>query len=126
VKADFKLSKKRMAMARDDHVLVTIESDSDCVASAARGQCGKSGGQCCLRFFSAGTPAASWTLDHDFVDWQVEDVRYNHLYFRRMLSGGSDKHGAVFARFRPRRLGLQIKMFLAAKVKCAAQFQRRF
>jgi DNA mismatch repair ATPase MutS len=84
----------------------------DRAAGAGRGRVG----------MAAAEPAAhSRCFDDNAVHRETEHVGDNVLHLGRMLSGGTDEHAAVLARFRPPGLRFEIKVILATESELAFQ-----
>src|SRR3954462_8684259 len=115
VKPDVKLRQKRMAMASQNHVLVTVEAYPHRFTGDTRRQCGQCRGRGGLRFFAAKSPAHARTLDDDFFHGHMQNMRDSRLHLRWMLCGGSNKPRAILSWLRPGCLRFQIKMLLAAE-----------
>ena len=114
-----------MPMSGERHVLIAIKTHAHRPARAMRRQRGERGGRGRLRFLAAETAAHARHLDHDLVRWQMQHVRDDRLHLGRMLCGRNHKQRTVLAAFRPRGLGFEVKMFLAAQLELAFEHGRR-
>ena len=114
-----------MSFARQLHVEVAIELDAHRSAGLDRRQSHQRSERVALGFLAAEAAAHAGRLDHDLMAGQMQHLGHDGLNFRGMLRGRIDQHRAVFTRLGPRRLRLEIKMLLAAKLKLAFKFRRR-
>ena len=119
VKTDIELRQKRMPMSGERHVLIAIKTHAHRLARVMRRQRGQRGGRGGLRFLPAKTAAHARHLDHDFVRRQMQQVGDDRLHLGWMLRGRNHQQRTILAAFRPRGLGFEIKMFLAAQLEFA-------
>ena len=115
-----------MAMAGERHVLIAVETHAHRLAGVMRRERGERGRRRGLRFLAAETSAHARHLHHDFVRGQMQNVRHDLLDFGWMLCRRSNEYRTVLAAFSPRRIRLQIEMFLTAEFKITFKRQRRF
>ncbi|CAH0273417.1 hypothetical protein SRABI106_03105 [Rahnella aquatilis] len=88
---------KRMALAGDQHVILTRQPHFCRTSGQMRRQRGKAGCTSGLRLFAAKTPAHASHINHDFVHRQIQHRGHQFLHFCRMLCRAVHQHRAVFA-----------------------------
>ena len=85
IEADAELRQKWMALARDHHVLIAIQSDTHFAASLRSPERGERGNCRRLCFLPTETASHARRFHNHTVHWQCEHVGNDVLHFRRVL-----------------------------------------
>ena len=115
-----------MALAGDNHVVVTIEAKLHCLPGLERGNRGESGKQCGLRFLAAETAAHAPAFDAHLMAGATERVRYDVLHLGRVLGRRDHVNLPVFLGPRNGDLPFEIKMVLPAAAGAPGDAMRRY
>ena len=103
-----------MALAGDDHVVITIQAQLDGTPGLEGSDGRERGEQGRLRFLAAKTAAHAPAFDLHPVARAAERMRDDVLDFGRMLRRGQHAHLAFFFRKRKRDLAFEVEMVLPA------------
>ena len=106
-----------MALARHDHVVITVKAALGWFARDMRGQCCKAGPLPGLAFLAAETTAHAAALTNDLGIGNSQHLGHAVLHFRGMLRGGMHHHSALFTRNGKRNLALKIEVLLSAHME---------
>ena len=114
-----------MALAGDQHVVISIGAVLHRPAGGLRQQRGDTGKQRCLGLLAAKATAHATTLHHHPMRFDAQRMRHLVLHFARMLGGVVHQHLTVFARQGVGDLPFEIELLLSADDKTPAQPLRR-
>ena len=114
IEPGFELREEGMALAGEHHVETAGEAHAHGPAGLPRAEGGDGGVGAGLRLFAAEGSAHAKALHGDLMARDAEHARDNLLGLAGMLCGTVERDAAGFVEPRHRRLGLQVKMLLAA------------
>ena len=116
---------KRVAFAGDHEVVVAVHAQLDGLAELARRQCRPHGHVAALRFFAAKAAAHAPAFHAHRVVVNAQRMRHPVLRLSRVLRAGVHQPLVLLLRQHVGDLPFQVKMFLPADFKTAADGVRR-
>ena len=125
VEADVIVDREVVALAGDNHVVVTRQAKLDRPIRGPSQQSGDRGDDRCLTFLAAERPAEPAHFRGDLGERQAEHVGNAVLDLGRVLARGVHQHVAILAGHRERDLAFQVEMVLGAARDRALQAMRR-